>query len=419
MAASVLTDEFDSQLSQLEVDTPEFATEVVDVLLATARDARASDIHLIPGPQGLEMLWRVDGVLQTVSRFSSAASPRVIARLKVLADLLTYRTQVPQEGRIRAAGVSETRVSTFPTLYGEKAVVRLFGGVEHLGRLGDLGVPPLQLDQLQAELNETSGVILVVGPAGSGKTTTCYACLRDIRAVCGGQRSLVTLEDPVEVVVDGVSQSHVQAEAGFDMQLGLRSLMRQDPDVIMLGEIRDRPTAETVFQAALTGHLVLTTFHAGSVAGAISRLLDMDVEPYLLRSGLRAILCQRLVRRLCDCAAESDPQTFMGVSLARTWTAVGCPECRGTGYDGRMLVTEMLVPAASATARQIVARTDAAEIERQAMAAGMVSQSQSALQAVERGETTIAEVVRVLGVPRCRPEESATDSTRESSASDP
>ena len=298
-------------------------------------------------------------------------------------------------------------------------MVRLFGGAEHLGRFTDLGVPPEVLDRLQTELSETSGVILVVGPAGSGKTTTCYACLREILEVCGGQRSLVTLEDPVEVVVDGVSQSHVQAEAGFDMQLGLRSLMRQDPDVIMLGEIRDRPTAETVFQAALTGHLVLTTFHAGSVAGAISRLLDMDVEPYLLRSGLRAIVCQRLLRRLCSCAVESDPQTFMGVTLARTWTAIGCPECRGTGYLGRMLVTEILVPAASAAARQIVDRNDASEIERQAIAAGMVSQSQSALRAVERGETTIAEVVRVLGIPRCRPEDSADVPEVGAAAADP
>jgi type II secretory ATPase GspE/PulE/Tfp pilus assembly ATPase PilB-like protein len=410
MATSGLTETFDSQLSQLEVDTPEFASEAVDVLLATARAARASDIHLIPAPDGLEMAWRVDGVLQPVARFSLAESPRIISRLKVLADLLTYRTQTPQEGRIRVAGASETRVSTFPTLHGEKVVVRLFAGTEQYGGLTDLGIPAAVLERLQTELSETSGVILVVGPAGSGKTTTCYACLREILSVSGGQRSLVSLEDPVEVVVDGVAQSHVQAEAGMDMQLGLRSLMRQDPDVIMVGEIRDRETAETVFQAALTGHLVLSTFHAGSVSGACSRLLDMDVEPYLLRSGLRAVVCQRLLRRLCRCAGAGDSQTILGVTLDKTWTAVGCADCRGTGYRGRMLVTEMLVPAASDAARKVITRSDSTEIERQAIAAGMVTQSQSALEAVARGETSVAEVIRVLGIPRCRAGETVTAS---------
>ncbi len=282
---------FRQGLAGLDPSNARFATEVVELVLARARGANASDIHLTPTPEGLEIRWRIDGVLHLVGRLPAGLGPNVVARLKVLSELLTYRIDMPQEGRIRTApGTLETRVSTFPTLHGEKAVIRMFAASDRYARLDDLGLPETISGTLRRLLGETSGMIVLSGPAGSGKTTTLYACLREIVAVTAGSRSLATLEDPIEVAVPGVSQSQVNPAAGFTLETGLRSLMRQDPEVIGVGEIRDRATAEVAFQASLTGHLVLTTFHAGSAAGALGRLADMGLEPYLLRSGLRSDL---------------------------------------------------------------------------------------------------------------------------------
>ena len=223
----------------------------------------ASDLHLQPTADGLELRFRIDGVLQPVGRIPAAVAGNVTARLKVLAELLTYRTDVPQEGRIRRPQDDvEMRVSSFPTLFGERIVVRFFAGAQRYQRLDDLGLPADVSAPLRQLLNETSGAILVTGPAGSGKTTTVYACLRELAASvtsaveARSQRSLVSLEDPIEVVVPGVAQSQVNPVAGFDLATGVRFLMRQDPEVIMVGEIRDRPTAEAAFQASLTGHLL-------------------------------------------------------------------------------------------------------------------------------------------------------------------
>ena len=252
------------------------------------------------------MRWRLDGVLQPIGVFPRGDAADVVSRLKVLAQLLTYHSDRPQEGRIRdKPGEIEMRVSTFPTLHGERAVIRLFASQQRFQYLEDLGLPPEIDAALRKLLRETSGALIISGPAGSGKTTTAYACLREFVRTSEGGRSVVSIEDPIEVAVDGVAQSQVNPQAGFNLATGLRSLMRQDPEVILVGEIRDREAAETVFQAALTGHVVLTTFHAGSAAVAISRLIDMGIEPYLLRSGTLAILNQRLVRRLCPCAAPS------------------------------------------------------------------------------------------------------------------
>ena len=235
------------------------------------------------------------------------------------------------------------RVSTFPTLHGERAVVRLFGGSGRYQRLDDLGLPEDVRGPLEKLLGETSGAIIISGPAGSGKTTTLYACLRQLAAATAGQRSLVSIEDPIEVAVEGVAQSQVHAAAGIDLAVGLRFLMRQDPEVIMVGEVRDRPTAEAALQASLTGHLVLSTFHAGSAAETFDRLLDMGIEPYVLRSGLLAILNQRLLRRLCTCAEETDDaDARLGLPVTRVKIPRGCPACHGTGYQGRFLLVEML-----------------------------------------------------------------------------
>jgi type II secretory ATPase GspE/PulE/Tfp pilus assembly ATPase PilB-like protein len=397
----LLAAQFQAELPRLDANDPQYVPHLVNAILAGARSAHATDVHLVPGADQLDMHWRIDGVLQKIAEFPATLAPRIVARLKVLSQLLTYRTDIPQEGRLHgetASSVDEVRISTFPTLFGEKAVVRLFAGAGKYRLLADLGLPAEIVEPLRGLLDETGGVILLTGPAGSGKTTTIYAALRELANKTHGGRSLVSLEDPIEVVVPGVSQSQVNPAAGFDMAGGLRSLLRQDPEVMMVGEIRDRGTAETVFQASLTGHLVLTTFHAGSAAQAINRLSDMGIEPYLLRSGVRAILCQRLLRRLCSCAKSSaDEEARLGLPVGVVRIPSGCPECAGTGYRGRFVLTEMLLPSQSDLGRAILSRSDARELEQLAVEAGMVTQRQRASEAVAAGWTSPAEVRRVLG----------------------
>ena len=397
----LLAAQFQLELPRLEATDQQYVPQLVAAILASARAAHATDVHLVPSSGALDMRWRIDGVLQKIAEFPAELAPRVVARLKVLAQLLTYRSDVPQEGRLHGPineSPDEIRISTFPTLFGEKAVVRLFAGLGKFQKLGDLGLPPEVLEILGRLLDETGGVILVTGPAGSGKTTTVYAALRELADKTRGGRSLVSLEDPIEVVVPGVAQSQVNPAAGFDMAAGLRSLLRQDPEVMMVGEIRDRGTAETVFQASLTGHLVLTTFHAGSAALAINRLSDMGIEPYLLRSGVQAIVCQRLLRRLCQCAKSSaDENDRLGFPVGVVRIPVGCPDCAGTGYRGRFVLCEMLLPQRTELGRAILSRSDAAELERLAVEAGMTAQRERAYAAVAAGWTSPAEVCRVLG----------------------
>ncbi len=386
-------------LEGLQPGSEQYAVEAIDRVLAAGRQLGASDLHLQPTAEGLELRLRIDGVLHRGFVFPVAVAGNLLARLKVCAELLTYRTDVPQEGRIRTPDWHiEMRVSTFPTIYGEKAVVRYFAGPQRYLYLDDLGFPPDVLEPLRRLLGETSGAILATGPAGSGKTTTVYACLRELAMQSAGTRSLVSLEDPVEVPVPGVAQSQVNPRVGLDLATGLRFLLRQDPEVILVGEIRDRDTAEAVFQASLTGHLVLTTFHAGSAAEAISRLSEMGIEPYVLRSGVLAILGQRLLRRLCQCGRwTEDPAARLGLPVERVRVPVGCSQCSGTGYCGRMVLAELLVPQRSELGRAILSRSDAATLERLAVAAGMITRWQRGYAAVGQGLTSPAELRRVLG----------------------
>jgi type II secretory ATPase GspE/PulE/Tfp pilus assembly ATPase PilB-like protein len=290
------------------------------------------------------------------------------------------------------------RVSTFPTLHGERAVVRFFAGFRQYQRLEDLGLPDDMLVPLRRLLKETSGAILVTGPAGSGKTTTVYACLRELAADDNTRRSLVSLEDPIEVAVEGVSQAQIDTKVDLDLATGIRYMLRQDPEVIMVGEIRDRATAEAAFGASLTGHLLLSTFHAGSAAEAIGRLSDMGIEPYLLRSGVLAIMCQRLARALCDCASSSnEPKARMGLPVEQFRVPVGCQKCGGTGYQDRFVLAEMLTPERTELGRAILSRSDASALERLAVNGGMVTRWQRAYEAIRTGRTSPAEVRRVLG----------------------
>jgi type II secretory ATPase GspE/PulE/Tfp pilus assembly ATPase PilB-like protein len=388
-------------LASLDPSSPKFATEAVEHILAEARRAGASDVHLQPASEGLEIRWRLDGVLNPVATLPPRVVPNIVARLKVLADLLTYRTDVPQEGRIRVEddGV-EMRLCTFPTLHGEKAVIRLFGGPSRFARVRDLGWPEEVESSVLALLESTSGAVVFSGPAGSGKTTSIYASLRELAAREKGARGIATLEDPIEIALDGVAQTQVNPAAGLTLETGLRSMLRQDPEVIAIGEIRDRATAEVAIQASLTGHLILTTFHAGSACEVIGRLVDMEIEPYMIRSGLIAIIAQRLVRRLCECSLESDRlEHRLGLAEGTVRIPAGCERCRGTGYLGRTVLAEMLLPHQEALGKAILERRDVRTLERLAVDAGMVSRWDRARRLVADGVTSPSEIVRVLGGP--------------------
>ncbi len=380
--------------------SPNYVIDLVDLILDEANILRASDIHLLPTAEGLQAHYRIDGVLQLAGVLPRSLTQNMVGRLKVLADMITYRTDIPQEGRIRGApGEVEMRVSTFPTYHGEKTVIRIFGGQNEYLRLDDLGLPDEIRRTVAEQLYETSGAILFSGPAGSGKTTTLYTCLRELAKSSRGGRSLMTLEDPIEVLVPGVAQAQINHSAGLDLATGLRSMMRQDPEVIGVGEIRDLPTAEVAFQASLTGHLVLCTFHAGSAAGVINRLEEMGIEPYVMTSGVRAIVCQRLVRRLCTCARPTeDPDQLLGLTVTRARIAVGCEQCRGTGYRGRLALAEIFNPAEPEVSHAIRTQADVSHLESIAQKAGMVPLLERARRTVEEGLTDPTEVRRVLGL---------------------
>jgi general secretion pathway protein E len=317
----------------------------------------------------------------------------------VLSGLLTYRSDVPQEGRVETpAHGREIRVSTFPTLHGERGVLRFFGHAREFTTLDELGNAPDLTTRMRGALDETSGAVLITGPAGSGKSTTLYACLRHLVSANGGARSIVSIEDPIEVPVDGVAQSQVDLASGFDLKTGLRSLMRQDPEVIMVGEIRDRDTAEFAIQASLTGQLLLATFHADSAAAAVTRLIEMGIEPFLVRSGLIVVVCQRLLRLLCGCSRDSDAAADLrGLPVERARVPVGCPACQQTGYAGRVMVSEFLDLRNPEIGGPVLRKADSRELHRVATALGMESLRDRALRVVQEGRTSPAELVRVLG----------------------
>lgn len=397
---SSLPEAVHERIAKFDPRSDKYAVDVVATLLDAAGAVRASDVHLLPNAaKQLEILFRVDGILHPVARVDAAAA-NIVSRLKVLAELLTYKTDLPQEGRIRQSlAGNEMRVSTFPTVHGEKAVIRLFVGSGSYLRIGDLAYPPMVAERCLHWLQETQGVLIVSGPAGAGKTTTMYAALRELLAVSSTPRSVCSLEDPIEALVPGVAQSAIQPQAGFTYEVGLKSLLRQDPEVLMVGEIRDRGTAEVVFQASLTGHLVLTTFHAGRAAEACGRLLDMGIEPYVLKSGLLGILCQRLVRKLCGaCSREATRDEIAGFPTPSARVAQGCAACGQTGYLGRLPLVEALDPRIGDVGAALLSRADVDRIDAAARQAGMVPLEVCAHDRVAAGETSPTEVLRVLGI---------------------
>ncbi len=372
------------------------AVRLVDELLADAVRCGASDVHFEPTSRNLVVKFRLDGVLSTVEELPRVASDTVVRRLKVLGGLLTYRKDMPQEGRIisqakSAAGgkVTDKRLAIFPTIHGERAVVRLLYEETGLSNLEQLGFSDFIYTALKAIAAQNQGVLLLTGPAGSGKSTTLAAILRYILRVFGG-KSIVSLEDPVERHIEGVTQVQIPPAGDMTFPVALRSLLRQDPEVLMVGEIRDAQTAKIVIEAGLTGHLLMSTMHSGSPAGALLRLLEMGIEPYQVTSSISAVVNQRLVRRLCDKCKSKDAKT-------NTFCEVGCEECFNTGFRGRVLIAEM-VQLDGRLRKAILAKTDLDELEGILADRGHMNMAQDGQRLVSQGITTQEEVNKVCGV---------------------
>jgi len=397
--------EFEKRTQELAGRGSEGVCDLVDAIIQEGLHRGASDIHIEPMVEAVLLRYRLDGVLHPAIAVRTRLGANVVARVKVLADLLTYQTDVPQEGRIDRAKVgaeADLRVATFPTVRGEKSVIRLFDPRTQDVCLGELGYPEGLRKDLERQLQMPTGMILLTGPAGSGKTTTIYAALRFILQSTGGARNVVTVEDPVERLLDGATQTQVHPASGLTFARCLRSLMRQDPEIIVVGEIRDRETADIAVEAGLTGHLVVSTVHSGTAAGVFTRLLDMGVEPYLVTSSVKFVVAQRLLRRLCEPCREriADKTGLCGLPeelLGTAFGAAGCEACYMTGYQGRTVVAEVL-KTSEAIRQCVLERVSTERLAEAALDQGMTSLREAAIEAVRAGTSSPAEVVRVLGI---------------------
>ena len=398
----------------------EGAIDMVDAALGQAILHRASDLHLEPWADCVALRYRIDGILHEVAHLPHEHLRQITGRIKVLARMLTYEKDVPQDGRIdpeRTPCRKAMRVSSFPTVYGEKTVIRILDADPALFAVDALGFGTEVVEALRDLIDRPQGTLLLTGPASSGKTTTIYALLKEILEARAPSTHVVTIEDPVEYRLGRVSQTEVKPHSGFTFEAALRAVLRQDPEVIVLGEIRDPETARVAIQAGLTGHLVISTIHSGAAAGVFTRLLDMSVEPFLIASSVTGVLAQRLVRRNCThCGAPyaPDPELRARFGLAKIDAAfrhgAGCEACQGIGYLGRTAIGEILT--INDTIADLVlshARTQA--IHEAAVRDGMVPLAADAAKRVRQGATTIEEVKRVLPVPTSPPPDlTATDS---------
>lgn len=399
-----LLEEDAERLKDLASEAP--VIRLVNQLIARAVETQASDIHVEPFEDRLRVRYRYDGVLHEVDSRPAREAAAIISRIKIMSRLDIAERRLPQDGRIRLAVRGQDvdfRVSTIPSLHGEIVVLRVLDRNAVVFEYQRLGLPLAIVKRLESAFGLPNGVVLVTGPTGSGKTTTLYTGLLQFNSIA---RKIVTVEDPIEYRLSGINQIQVKPQIELTFANLLRSILRQDPDVIMVGEIRDLETAQIAVQAALTGHLVLSTLHTNSAAAAITRLRDMGVEDYLLTAVLRGILAQRLVRRLCTACRRQEPaapelvQRFgldqrTGGEPVGLWHATGCPQCRNTGYRGRLAIAEFLTPNPEIE-RQIFARAEHSQIERVAVSAGMVTMFEAGLQAALDGTTTLEEVVRSI-----------------------
>ncbi|MEJ2459181.1 MAG: GspE/PulE family protein, partial [Novosphingobium sp.] len=376
----------------------------VNRLIARASDERASDIHIEPNDEGLSVRFRVDGMLREAARLPVAMRAPLVSRIKVMAGLNIAERRLPQDGRLRISVRGhdiDLRVATSPSIHGESVVMRILDRSRLPLDFSSLGFDAELTGRMREAVGRPHGIVLVTGPTGSGKTTSLYAALSELNAP---HRKLLTVEDPIEYRLPGVIQTQVNPAIGFTFSTALRSFLRQDPDVMMVGEIRDTETAQIAVQAALTGHMILSTLHTNTAAGAVSRLLDMGVEPFLLGSVLTGVLAQRLVRRLCmhcrrpHAVGEAIPELLTPLlQAARTgglFHAEGCEQCNGSGYAGRVAILEFL-RVDEAVARLILHSADTPDIQAAGEAGGMRGLLADGAAKAAAGLTTLEEVLRV------------------------
>jgi general secretion pathway protein E len=378
---------------------------IVDWLLQYAFDQRASDIHIEPRRDKGHVRFRIDGVMHPVYELPAAVNAAVTSRLKILGRMDVAEKRRPQDGRIKTKGQEgnevELRLSTLPTAFGEKMVLRIFDPDVLLRSFQELGLVGDDLARWNQMIHSHTGIVLVTGPTGSGKTTTLYSSLKQLATP---EVNVCTIEDPIEMVEPAFNQMQVQHNISLSFASGVRSLLRQDPDIIMVGEVRDLETAEMAIQAALTGHLVISTLHTNDAPTAVTRLLDLGVAPYLIKATVLGIMAQRLVRTLCPhCKAPEEVDIDAWNQLTKPFKArppkqlqraVGCLECRGTGYLGRMGIYEIL-PSTEHLRELIKSDTDVEALRRQGLKEGMRTLRLSGAQKVGAGLTTISEVLRV------------------------
>jgi len=393
------------ELNRSDENSDTHIANIVDWLLQYAFDQRASDIHVEPRRQRARVRFRIDGMLQTVYDLPADVNTSVTSRLKVLGRMDVAEKRKPQDGRIKTKTPSgaevELRLSTLPTAFGEKLVIRIFDPEVLLKDFTELGIPQRELGSWKDLIAQPHGIVLVTGPTGSGKTTTLYTTLKSLAT---DEVNVSTIEDPIEMVEDSFNQMQVQSNIGLDFASGVKTLLRQDPDIIMVGEIRDRETAEMAVQAALTGHLVLSTLHTNDSASAVSRLLEFGVPHYLLKSTIIGVMAQRLVRVLCNnCKVAEDVSDEKWRDLCapfklnkpeRIYRQEGCKSCRNTGYSGRKGLYELMTLDEGMRAL-IDERTDVAKLKQQAVRSGMKPLRVCGALAVASGHTTIDEVYRV------------------------
>ena len=392
-----------AHLKDLASEAP--VIKMVNLIMQRAIETKASDIHIEPFEQSLKIRLRIDGVLQEIDAPNVKSTAAVISRIKIMAKLNIAERRLPQDGRIKVQMIGkelDLRVSTIPTMHGESVVIRLLDKENTVLDFAALGFAGRHLQQFIDVLSQPHGIILITGPTGSGKSTTMYAALKQLNTP---ERKIITVEDPVEYQMEGINQIQAKPQIGLTFASALRSIVRQDPDVIMIGEMRDLETARIAVQSALTGHLVLSTLHTNDAAGGITRLLDMGLEEYLLTSTVNGILAQRLIRKLCPSCkkgAIAAPEIVKKLRLQRfapkgdivLYQPIGCSACSHTGYRGRLAIIEFL-PMTDPIRKLIMAHEEAGTIQKLAITEGMQTLYENGLVKVIEGITTLEEVMRV------------------------
>jgi len=380
--------------------------KLVNLLITQAVNDRASDIHIEPQERDVRIRYRIDGVLHEVMRSPKSIQNGVLSRLKIMADIDIAERRVPQDGRVGlvvGGKAIDLRVATMPTVHGEKAVIRILDKSHALLNLADLGFSEHNMERFERSFLKPYGMILVTGPTGSGKSTTLYATLNILNQI---DRNIITVEDPVEYRLPGVNQVQMNPKAGLTFAAALRSILRSDPDIVLIGEVRDAETAQIAVQAALTGHLVLSTLHTNNAPSAVTRLTEMGIEPFLVSSAVDCVLAQRLVRTLCEkCKEYYQPSAealkearvplLPDGSIPRLYRPIGCNSCGNTGYRGRMAVHEVMVMSEDLE-RMTVERKSSEDIGRVAQEQGMLTLRQDGILKVLEGKTSLEELFRVI-----------------------